>query len=114
MLKKIPIDTRCHFNTYKMSIRGGDVALITIKSEIRFGKCFSANKTFSLWFLKDKFCLCFFYPINLVIAYYLNENKPQLLATFKTETGKLPIVNFLVVFELESLVKWFIFFENVS
>ena len=64
--------------------------------------------------LEGQILLYFLYPINLVIAYYLNENKPQLSATFKTETGKLPIVNFLVVFELESLVKWFIFFENVS
>ena len=46
-----------------------------------------------------------FYPINLIVAYPLNESKPQLQATFKNwgwEASK-QLLNFLAVFEPEPL-----------
>ena len=44
---------------------------------------FFAKKKFLLCYLDDTFCWCFFYPINLIVVYPFNENKPQLPATFK-------------------------------
>ena len=34
-------------------------------------------------FRKEELILLLIHPINLVVTYPLNENKPQLLATFK-------------------------------
>ena len=34
-------------------------------------------------FCKEELILLLIHPINLVVTYPLNENKPQLLATFK-------------------------------
>ena len=45
------------------------------------------------------------YPINLIDTYPLNENEPQLLATFENwgwKVGK-QLLNFLAVFEHETL-----------
>ena len=56
-------------------------------------------------YLKDTFCQRFCNPINLIIAYSLNENKPQLLATSENvgcEVAKQFLIC-LVVFEFEPL-----------
>ena len=56
-------------------------------------------------YLKDTFLQRFFNPINLIIAYSLNENKPQLLATSENvgcEVAKQFLIC-LVVFESEPL-----------
>ena len=56
-------------------------------------------------YLKDTFCQRFFNPINLIIAYSLNENEPQLLATSENvgcEVAKQFLIC-LVVFESEPL-----------
>ena len=41
-----------------------------------------AKKVFTV-FLEGHIPLGLFYPISLIVAYALNENKPQLLATFE-------------------------------
>ena len=51
--------------------------------EVKFCICFFANRKFLL-FLVGHILLVLFYLINLIVAYTLNENKPQLLlATFE-------------------------------
>ena len=45
-------------------------------------------KLFFVCFKKETFS-AFFDPINSIVAYLLNENKPLLLATFMIETGNL-------------------------
>ena len=45
-------------------------------------------KLFFVCFMKETFS-AFFDPINSIVAYLLNENKPLLLATFMIETGNL-------------------------
>ena len=68
---------------------------------------------FRIYFLQIKFLLSLeghillvlFCPINLVVAFSLNENKPQLLATFENwvwEDAK-QLLNFLAAFESKPL-----------
>ena len=45
-------------------------------------------KLFFVCFKKEMFS-AFLDPINLLVAYLLNENTPLLLATFKIDTGNL-------------------------
>ena len=59
-------------------------------SKVRFRKCFFANKKFIL-FPEGLIMLVLFYPINLIVVYSLNENKPQFLASFKSVAKQLLI-----------------------
>ena len=43
---------------------------------------FFANKNPLLCFLKNLFCQCFFYAINLIVAYLLNDNKALVASNF--------------------------------
>ena len=58
-------------------------------SKVRFWICFFANTKFILCFLKISFCHCFFYPANLKVVSSLNENKPQLVASFQSVVKSL-------------------------
>ena len=73
-------------------------------SNVRFCMRFFANKTFSV-FLEGQILPVPFHSINLLIAFPLNENKSQLLATFdncERESNKQSL-EFLAVFEPEAL-----------
>ena len=66
---------------------------------------FCKYKAFTV-FLEGDILLVLFYIISLIVAYPLNENKPQLLATLKNwgwENAK-QLLNFLAVFKPEPLV----------
>ena len=63
------------YEVYKKSQRRIDVE----KTSCIYGVVRSTHGL--LCFLQDTFYQCLFYPINLILAYPLN-NKPQLLATF--------------------------------
>ena len=55
--------------------------------------------------LQGHILLVLFYPINLIVHCPLNENKPQLLATFKNWDWEIAkqLLNFLTDFEPEAL-----------
>ena len=66
---------------------------------------FFCKKKVFIVFLEGHILLLIFYPINLIVAYPLNENKPQLLTTIKNGGWKFDkqSLNFLAISKPESL-----------
>ena len=66
--------------------------------------------------LEGRILLGLFYPINLIIVYLLDENKPQFLATFEYWGWEVAdqVLIFLTVFEPEPFATCCLLKEIVS
>ena len=66
-------------------------------------------------FLKDTFCYCFFYPINLIVAYPLNEKKPRLIVTFENWAWEVAkqLLNFILAISKHVTLATYLMIKNV-
>ena len=117
-----PVNTRRLFNACKTSIRSRDVVW-TSYSRWKDIVCLQGIPFSSLLtvFPEEHIPLVLFYPIILIVAYPLNDNKPQLLATFEILINDAFVLRrnsltkaFLKWRQKGLIVKWFIFFSNVT
>ena len=99
-LQETPVLESLFNKVVKRRIYDGDRTIFrpcmdnTIDSKVRFHMYFFANNKFLLCFLKDTFCYCFLYPMNLIVAYPFNENNPQLVVYPMNENNPELVVTF--------------------